>query len=244
MIISTQELRQDERTRLLPSVGWVEIDADAELEDMEGAPLGIGGFGTVRMARWRESVVAVKYLTSASGSRDLIRSLRKEITVHQRLRYDFVVNLYGASTVKPHLCLVMELSRKGSLQDLLRSSEKPLAHALQVAFLYDIARGMLFLHKSGILHRDLKSANVLVFDNHRLKLCDFGMAKVKGSSTTTVSSSGAGTVQWTSPEEFEGGSGTELTDVYRLAISSMWHVIRNRSIRVPCGVFWRITRSK
>lgn len=92
----------------------------------------------------------------------------------------------------------MELARAGSLEKYLRSSSEPLEHALQVAFLHDVARGMGFLHRKGILHRDLKSADVLSFANDRLKICDFVLSKIKTVSSSR--SNAVGTTQWMSPE--------------------------------------------
>lgn len=134
--------------------------------------------------------------------------------MHCRLGYPFIVQLLAASTRGPKLCLVMELATGGSLSKFLRNrARERLDYALQVAFLHDIARGMNFLHDEGILHRDLKSANVLVFEHLRLKLCDFGLAKIQmeGSSVT-----GLGTAQWMAPELLGGrGTSTEQSDVYR-----------------------------
>lgn len=143
------------------------------------------------------------------------RVLRKEIRLHSSLHFDFVAPLYAASAIRPHLCLVIELAPGGSLQKYLNVTNEPLAHALQAAFLHDVARGMLFLHGKGILHRDLKSANVLMFPNGRLKLCDFGLSKVKTEISSKSSRGAVGTTQWMSPKEMDEGPATELTDVYR-----------------------------
>lgn len=206
----TKALQRDERSEL---TAWVEIDYDEDL-DFEGSiRLGSGGFGEVRTAKWNESEVAVKHLLANGLHRDDIRALRKEIRIHSNLHFDHVVQLYAASTIAPHLCMVVEFASGGSLRQYLHSTRESLAHALQTALLFDIARGMSFLHKKGILHRDLKSANVLVFANHRLKLCDFGLSKIKEESS---SRGGAiGTPQWMSPEEMDDSAANELTDVYR-----------------------------
>lgn len=169
----------------------------------------------MKTAKWNGSDVAVKHLRADDLHRDLIRALRKEIRIHASLHFDHVVQLYAASTIAPNLCMVMEFAGEGSLWQCLHSAREPLAHPLQVAFLFDIARGMSFLHKKGILHRDLKSANVLVFANRRLKLCDFGLSKIKAESSSRSAKGSVGTSQWMSPEEMDGSAATELTDVYR-----------------------------
>lgn len=157
----------------------------------------------------------MKHLLAPGLHDDTVRALQKEIRLHSSLHFDHVAQLYAASTIPPHLCMVMELASGGSLSGYLHSTTEPLAHALQNAFLYDIARGMSFLHTKGILHRDLKSANVLVFDNVRLKLCDFGLSKVKAETSIRSMRGPVGTAQWMSPEEMDEGLANESTDVYR-----------------------------
>lgn len=208
----TQTLRKDER--LEPS-GWVEVDYGKDL-DFDGSNfLGSGAFGQVHTAKWNGVDVAVKHLQVHGLHDNTVHALRKEIRLHSSLHFDHVVQLYAASTISPDLCLVTELARGGSLSEYLHSSSEPLAHALQTAFLYDIARGMSFLHTKDILHRDLKSANVLVFANHRLKLCDFGLSKIKTESSSRSKLGAVGTAQWMSPEEMDESPANERTDVYR-----------------------------
>lgn len=179
--------------------------------------LGSGGFGTVWMGKWREGRVAVKEIHFHGGDTDkAIRELRREVRVHNMLRHPFIIQLLAASTRGPKFCLVMELATGGNLSDFLRKRfGRRLCHALQVAFLKDIAIGMNFLHDEGILHRDLKSANVLVCERHQLKLCDFGLAKIKAENSSKVTR--VGTAPWMAPEVLRGpgGNSTEQSDVYR-----------------------------
>ena len=193
----------------------MEIDFDRDLDLKGSTRLGSGSFGEVRTARWNKSKAAVKHLLADGLGRDDIRALREEVRLHSSLHYDHVVQLHGASTIPPNLCLVYELASGGSLWDYLHATNKPLAHELQAAFLYDVARGMSFLHTKGILHRDLTSSNVLVFDNDRLKLCDFGLSKIKTGSSSRSKRGAAGTAQWMSPEEMDESPANEQTDVYR-----------------------------
>ncbi|CAN0566632.1 unnamed protein product, partial [Ectocarpus sp. 12 AP-2014] len=208
-------LRNDELVEL---TGWVEIDYGTDL-DFEGSNiLGSGAFGEVRTAKWNGVNVAVKRLLVHGIHSDTVRALRKEIRLHSSLRFDHVVQPYAASTIPPHLCLVIELASGGSLWEYLHSTSEPLPHALQTAFLYDIARGMLFLHTKGVLHRDLKSANVLVFENRRLKLSDFGLSKIKTESSNRSKRGAVGTAQWMSPEEMDESPASEQSDVYSFGV--------------------------
>ncbi|CAM9343024.1 unnamed protein product [Ectocarpus fasciculatus] len=208
-------LRNDERSELTE---WDEIDFDKDLDFEGSSRLGSGGFGEVCTAKWNGSDVAVKRLLAGDLHRDDVRILRKEIRIHSNLRFDHVVQLYAASTIPPRLCLVVELASRGSLRQNLHSTSEPLAHSLQTAFLYDIARGMSFLHKKGILHRDLKSANVLMFANGRLKLCDFGLSKIKTESSSRSKRGAVGTAQWMSPEEMDESPASERTDLYSFGV--------------------------
>lgn len=195
--------------------GWVDIDYDEDL-DLEGSIiLGSGGFGEVRTAKWKGKDIAVKHLVVSGLKIDAVHALREEIRLHSSLHFKFLAPIYAASTIRPHLCLVMERAPGGSLHEYLHLTSKPLAFALQVAFLYDIARGMLFLHTKGILHRNLKSANVLMFPNSRLKLCDFGLSKIKTDIVARSTHSAVWTTEWMSPEEMDDSPATEQTDLYR-----------------------------
>lgn len=85
-------------------------------------------------------------------------------------QYDFVVKTVGACTVRPNICLVQEKANL-SLFELLhgRDERASISDGEKAAMLYDVARGLQFLHIKRIIHGNLKSTNVLVFDNNRLK---------------------------------------------------------------------------
>eukprot|EP00903_Cladosiphon_okamuranus_P010853 g10253.t1 len=218
-------LRKDERAELKAWMeiafdkAWIEIDFNKDLDFRGSTLLGSGSFGEVRTAKWNKANVAVKHLLTDGLRRDDVCGLREEIRLHSSLRCDHVVQLYAASTIPPNLCLVTEFARQGSLWEYLHETSEPLEHELQAAFLLDIARGMLFLHRNRILHGNLKSSNVLMFDNCRLKLCDFGFSTIKAeSSSRTKRGAVVGAAQWMSPEEMEESPENELTDVYSFGI--------------------------
>lgn len=204
-----------QRDRRREHYSWTEIDpTDVAFRDHE--PLGSGAFSTVRLANWKGSSVAVKIMNDSNrASHDIVRALRAEVRVHESLHHEFITHLYGACTIKPNLWLVMEYARNGSLDQYLRASRRLLDDSLQVALLSDIANGMCFLHGRGVLHRDLKSHNVLVYDNSRLKLCDFGLAQVRQGNAVASNSGGKGTIGWMAPEVLKNEDATEKSDLYR-----------------------------
>src|SRR5262249_41509438 len=106
----------------------------------------------------------------------------------------------------------------GSLYQLLRTGQDlPWPIRFQIAL--DVSYGLRDLHERAILHRDLKSLNILLDDRLRAKLTDFGLAKLKQETAATKASEAKGTPQWMAPELFEDEPQmTEKSDVYSLGM--------------------------
>jgi serine/threonine protein kinase len=85
----------------------------------------------------------------------------------------------GATTVPPTLCIVMEYCKEGTLYDLLHRRKTVLADKDKKLLTQQILAALQFLHKNGIVHRDIKSHNFLVNNYYQVKLCDFGLARHK-----------------------------------------------------------------
>ena len=170
--------------------------------------LGVGGYGAVRKMRWVIGGVdvAVKELLQRMLSPKATLELRHEAEAMHAMRHPNIIQLFGASLRPPHMCLVLEFATHGSLNDVLRHEGAPHAAAAATARTYsevwveryhlaaDAARGLMYLHSRGVLHRDVKSANVLLFeDRHRrvAKLADFGLAVVKNESSTLATAGGS-----------------------------------------------------
>lgn len=171
-----------------------------------GELLGEGRFGEVRMGTWYGQRVAVKRVKGARAWNDTtaLDDLRNEAAIHQQLLHPNIVVLFGASTSNvDHLALVMEFAPGGSLWDVLNAAD-PVPLDMTLAFACDIACAIAFLHGRSpkIFHRDLKSANVLMFPGQVCKLADFGFAKVKHESNWGKLSRGGavGTWAWMAPE--------------------------------------------
>jgi len=221
---------------LLPS--GMEIDPD---EIVLEEPVGAGAYGTVFSGTFRSMRVAVKKFhvriepprRNDSGSvRGMLESTTRATRRRERfvqealilcsLRHPRVVRMLGYTYFPNNrtFALVMEYVARGSLFDLLhRSPNLTLLVSQALWFARDIAEGMAFLHASGVLHRDLKSANVLVDESSRPKICDFGLSKEENDEGFTMSAPSVhGTIAWSAPETLRGQACTAASDVYSFGI--------------------------
>ena len=132
--------------------------------------VGVGSSGTTYEAGWRGASVAVKV---AGHGVTKLAEFRAEVAALTQLRHPHVVQYMGAVVEPPTHCLVLEYCAGGDLRTALRSATPP---GLALKACDGIASGMAYLHRRRIMHRDLKSANVLIDGGGVIKLTDFGVA--------------------------------------------------------------------
>lgn len=189
-----------------------------------GQQIGKGGFGTVYKGVWQNIEVAIKQLMSDHLSGEAVIEFQHEMQVTAKLRHPNVILLYGAVTEKSPYCLVMEYMSGGSLYSVLHSPvELTWERREQIAL--DITIGLNYLHHEDLLHRDLKSMNVLLDKYGQAKLCDFGLAKIKKETGNTTKDLGniAGTLPWMPPELFKDQPNSKASDIYSLGVL-FWEV--------------------
>eukprot|EP00249_Psilotum_nudum_P015269 c25234_g1_i1 orf=473-2905(-) len=196
------------------------LDFEIAWEDLTlGEQIGQGSCGTVYHGLWFGSDVAIKVFTEQKYSIDLLDDFRKEVAIMKRLRHPNVVLFMGAVTSPVHLSIVTDFLPRGSLFRLLHRSSQGLDWRRRVSMALDIARGMNYLHHCNprIVHRDLKSSNVLVDKNWTAKVADFGLSRLQHSTFLTAKS-GRGTPQWMSPEILRNEPSNEKSDVYSFGV--------------------------
>jgi len=113
--------------------------------------------------------------------------------------------------------LVTELMEKGSLYTLLHDSPAELALSGRLRLAVDIVDGMRFLHHSRLIHRDLKSTNVLVQSDGRAKIADFGLSRFRDASATAMTGV-VGTAAWSAPESLREDRVRASSDVYSFGV--------------------------
>eukprot|EP01087_Luapelamoeba_hula_P014010 TRINITY_DN4045_c1_g1_i2.p1 TRINITY_DN4045_c1_g1~~TRINITY_DN4045_c1_g1_i2.p1 ORF type:complete len:1175 (+),score=133.84 TRINITY_DN4045_c1_g1_i2:590-4114(+) len=191
--------------------------------------IGAGGYGAVHKAVWKDSDVAVKLLANSHTlSRDVKRNFVSEVKVMTQLRHPNVVLFMGACTKPPNLCIIMEFMELGSLYDVIHNELVPrLPMGLRIKLAAQAAQGMHFLHSSGILHRDLKSPNILLDDKWNAKISDFGLTVIKQESGSDLDRL-AGSLLWTAPEILgEESSFVESADVFSFGII-LWELLTSK----------------
>ena len=161
-----------------------------------GKKLGKGGYGCVYEGKWKkggEMTVAIKVTQTIEPG-----VTPQEIKVWESLPpHRNITMLIGIASVDMIIYIVTELAVNGSLFDYLHSEKKTPSVKQSLAWASDVAHGMKHLHDHDIIHRDLKSANVLLTGQWVAKLCDFGTARELTHTTTTEQ---VGTYRWMSPE--------------------------------------------
>uniref|UniRef100_A0AAZ3PSQ7 Tyrosine-protein kinase n=1 Tax=Oncorhynchus tshawytscha TaxID=74940 RepID=A0AAZ3PSQ7_ONCTS len=178
--------------------------------------LGNGQFGEVWMGTWNGTTkVAVKTLKPGTMSPE---SFLEEAQIMKKLRHDKLVQLYAVVSEEP-IYIVTEYMGKGSLLDFLKDGE---GRGLKLPNLVDmaaqVAAGMAYIERMNYIHRDLRSANILVGDNLVCKIADFGLARLIEDNEYTARQGAKFPIKWTAPEAALFGKFTIKSDVWSFGI--------------------------
>eukprot|EP00727_Mastigamoeba_balamuthi_P013701 m51a1_g8954 putative serine threonine kinase (1680) ;mRNA; r:1026291-1032121 len=204
-----------------------EVDAS---EILLGDVIGQGSFGVVHKALWRDTEVAAKVFSIGALQAQDIEQVAKEVDVMRALRHPNILLFMCHARSADSFIIVTEYMPTGSLMDLLANEGFCVPLRLKLAIMSDIARGMAYLHQNDppILHRDLKSSNILLDSNLQAKVSDFGLtlfshANAPGGSRQD-SAAVVGTIFWTAPEVLDGADCTTKSDVYSFGVIA-WEIV-------------------
>lgn len=203
-------------------------DSSCEIrwEDLQlGEEVGRGSFAAVHRGVWNGSDVAIKVYFEGDHNAMTWTECKKEINIMKKLRHPNVLLFMGAVCSEEKSAIVMEYLPRGSLFKILHSSNQPLDKKRRLRMALDVARGMNYLHRRNppIVHRDLKSSNLLVDRNWNVKVGDFGLSKWK-NATFLSTRSGKGTPQWMAPEVLRSEPSNEKCDVFSFGVI-LWELM-------------------
>ena len=178
--------------------------------------LGRGAFGLVYKGVYQGGVVAVKAM--AISDDDVRELITREVSLLKEVSHPAIVKFIGISKrAAQELLLVMEFVPGGELYDLLTDASIDVSWAMKLSWASDIASALAYLHDKSIIHRDLKSENILVCEDiSKVKLADFGFARIAERQTQRMSL--CGSMYFNAPELILGEGYNSMVDIYSYGI--------------------------
>ncbi|TYI34683.1 hypothetical protein ES332_A03G025600v1 [Gossypium tomentosum] len=216
------------------------VDCEIRWEDLHlGEEVGQGSYAVVYRGIWNGSDVAVKVYFAGEYKESTLLDYKKEIDIMRKLRHPNVLLFMGAVYSQERLAIVTEFLPRGSLFKALHKNNQALDVKRRMRMALDVARGMNYLHHRNppIVHRDLKSSNLLVDRNWNVKVGDFGLSRWKNGTFLTTKS-GRGTPQWMAPEVLRNEPSNEKSDVFSfgvilwelMTVSSPWNNLNSLQV--------------
>ena len=191
--------------------------------------LGIGGMGTVYKARdtLLDRLVALKLLRKDLGEEiDYRTRLQQEARVAASANHPNVIQVFSSGIDHGQFYLVMELVDHGSLDDLIEQRKRlPETQVLEAGI--QVAKGLRAAHAKGLIHRDVKPANILFADEHTAKIGDFGLAGVAAETAETRGEIW-GTPYYVAPERLDNKPEDFRSDIYSLG-ATLFHAVAGRA---------------
>jgi serine/threonine protein kinase/tetratricopeptide (TPR) repeat protein len=185
--------------------------------------IGQGGMGVVYKAKDLnlERTVAIKFLPAhLAASEENKKRFLMEAKSAASLNHPNIMSIYEIGEFENSVYMVMEFvegeTLKSYVSNLKTGSGIPFLKSTE--WLITIAKGLKVAHDNNIIHRDIKSENIMVSPGEQLKIMDFGLAKLKGSSGMTKTGTSLGTLAYMSPEQAQGLSADQRSDIWSLGV--------------------------
>ncbi|KAG0234249.1 hypothetical protein BGW42_006754, partial [Actinomortierella wolfii] len=191
--------------------------------------VGSGAYGTVYQTYWEKRRVAVKKVQVTQGEVRRIAVIQNEINILQKLKHRHIIQFFDTTYHENMLVLIMDYAEGGSLSQAIEDG-RVADWETKTRIAQEIVRGLDYIHYKGILHRDLKSHNVLLTSHMEVKLCDFGLATIKARSVSKSTEQTVGTFRWMAPELLGARPKySTKSDMYSLGMV-MWEMAANCTV--------------
>lgn len=181
--------------------------------------LGAGGMGEVYRAMHSKigRIAAVKVLTQATQSSGFVERFFNEARIQASLQHPNIATLYDFCEVAGQPCIIMEYIDGQAISERIAAyGALPLTETVYV--FERVCEAIEYIHRHGVIHRDIKSNNIKISSQGQVKLLDFGIAKAQTSQQLTQVGSVIGTLQYLAPELIRGGTADERGDIWALGV--------------------------
>ncbi|KAK9748016.1 hypothetical protein RND81_02G029900 [Saponaria officinalis] len=239
-----KQVEQDGGTKLITFHGDLPYPSFEIIEKLEALDeedvVGSGGFGTVyRMVMNDCGTFAVKRIDRTREGSDKV--FERELEILGSIKHINLVNLRGYCRLPSSKLLIYDYLANGSLDDLLHErvdGGEKLSWSVRLKIALGSARGLAYLHHDccpRVVHRDIKSSNILLDENMEPRVSDFGLAKLLKDEEAHVTTVVAGTFGYLAPEYLQSGRATEKSDVYSFGVLLL-ELVTGKRPTDPCFV--------
>ena len=182
--------------------------------------LGAGGMGEVYRAMHSKigRLAAVKVLTQATQSSGFVERFFNEARIQASLQHPNVATLYDFCEVGGQPCIIMEYVDGQTISERISAYQAALPLSETVYVFEKVCEAIDYIHRHGVIHRDIKANNIKISSKGQVKLLDFGIAKGQDSRQLTQAGSVIGTLQYLAPELIRGGTADASGDVWALGV--------------------------
>ncbi|KAL9262501.1 Serine/threonine-protein kinase STY46-like protein [Drosera capensis] len=181
-----------------------------------GEKIASGSCGDLYHGVYQGQEVAIKILRPEHLNAASEEEFAQEVAILREVEHKNVVRFVGACTKSPHFCIVTEYLSGGSLYNYLHKYSRKLKLSQLLKFAIDVCKGMEYLHQNNIIHRDLKTANLLMDSDQVIKVADFGVARFQRQEG--IMTAETGTYRWMAPEVINHQPYDQKADVFSFAI--------------------------
>ncbi|KAK3029140.1 hypothetical protein RJ639_039695 [Escallonia herrerae] len=192
----------------IPTDGTDVWEINANLLKFENK-VASGSFGDLFKGMYCSQEVAIKVLKPELVNLDMLREFSQEVFILRKIRHKNVVQFIGACTQPPNFCIVTEFMSKGSLYSLLHKQRGAFKLPTLLKVAIDVSKGMNYLHQNNIIHRDLKTANLLMDEN---------------AAQSGVMTAETGTYRWMAPEVIEHEPYDHKADIFSFGVV-LWELL-------------------
>ncbi|XP_006367164.1 serine/threonine-protein kinase STY17-like isoform X1 [Solanum tuberosum] len=205
----------------IPTDGTDDWEIDLRLLKLENR-VASGSSGDLYKGTYCCQEVAIKVLKPEQLNMDILKEFSQEVFIMRKIRHKNVVQFIGACRQPPNLCIVTEFMSRGSIYNFLHKQKGAFKLPTLLKVAADVSKGMNYLHQNNIIHRDLKTANLLMDEHGAVKVGDFGVARVQAQ--TGVMTAETGTYRWMAPEVIEHRPYDHKADVFSFGIV-LWELL-------------------